>query len=330
MSSELAVIHPQTMELSVTDVQNQVAKIQELMTNLMKDGEHYGVIPGTQKPSLFKSGAEKIGFIFRLAPEYAVERDDLPGGHREYRVICILRHMNTGLQVGQGVGSCSTMESKYRWRNQSVTEEAGPVPKGYWEADKADAKARAKILEAAYGPGRYQTKKKDGAWVVLKVTGDGERTENPDIADLYNTVLKMAKKRAYVDATITATAASDFFTQDVEDFAAKGAETASKPAPPAAKAQPDKPARPQAPAEGSAASRRQEVIAFIDANAPKLTPGQLSELRKQLVSAGTTPILLDAVGAKAQEFLALNYGWDEEGPQEAQPSFQDETQEVYY
>ncbi len=44
------------------------------------------------------------------------------------------------------------------------------------------------------------------------------RKENPDIADTYNTVLKMAKKRAFVDASLTATAASDIFTQDVEDM----------------------------------------------------------------------------------------------------------------
>lgn len=36
-------------------------------------------------------------------------------------------------------------------------------------------------------------------------------------ADMYNTVLKMAKKRAFVDAILTCTAASDCFTQDIED-----------------------------------------------------------------------------------------------------------------
>jgi len=44
------------------------------------------------------------------------------------------------------------------------------------------------------------------------------RVENTDLADTYNTVLKMAKKRALVDATLTATAASDIFTQDLEDY----------------------------------------------------------------------------------------------------------------
>jgi hypothetical protein len=44
------------------------------------------------------------------------------------------------------------------------------------------------------------------------------RVENADLADTYNTVLKMAKKRALVDATLTATAASDIFNQDLEDY----------------------------------------------------------------------------------------------------------------
>ncbi len=40
--------------------------------------------------------------------------------------------------------------------------------------------------------------------------------------DIRNTVLKMAKKRALVDAALTTTAASHVFTQDLEDLAANG------------------------------------------------------------------------------------------------------------
>ena len=39
-----------------------------------------------------------------------------------------------------------------------------------------------------------------------------------------NTVLKMAKKRSYVDAILSATGSSRIFTQDIEDLAAMGAE----------------------------------------------------------------------------------------------------------
>jgi hypothetical protein len=46
----------------------------------------------------------------------------------------------------------------------------------------------------------------------------GRTVENADIADVYNTVLKMSKKRAHIDATLTATGAADMFTQDlIED-----------------------------------------------------------------------------------------------------------------
>lgn len=156
-------------ELSVSDIRAQVNKIQALMKEIMHRDEHYGIIPGTKKPSLYKPGAEKLGLAFRLAPEFDVSRNDLDDGHREYEVICTLYHMPTGNKVGQGVGNCSTLESKFRYRN---------------------------------------------------VWNDGVKTkiENPDIADVWNTVLKMAKKRAHVDAMITACAASDIFAQDLEDI----------------------------------------------------------------------------------------------------------------
>jgi hypothetical protein len=47
--------------------------------------------------------------------------------------------------------------------------------------------------------------------------------ENEDIADVFNTVLKMGKKRAFVDAVLSATAASDIFTQDIEEMKQKPA-----------------------------------------------------------------------------------------------------------
>jgi hypothetical protein len=195
-------------ERSVQSVEGQVKKIQDLMKSVMHDGTHFGVIPGTSgKPSLFKAGAEKLCFVFRLAPEFEVERDDLPGGHREYRVKCVLRNLASGGVVGEGVGSCSSMESKYRYRNGSDYEVTGdPIPK--------DSKEK----KQEYRKQGFGMKKVDGEWVWVRYTDTG-KVDNPDIADVYNTVLKMAKKRAHVDATITACAASDIFTQDVEDFA---------------------------------------------------------------------------------------------------------------
>src|SRR3990172_5962429 len=57
-------------ELTIEDMIAQVQKIQMVMERVMKEWEHYGVIPGTgTKPSLLKPGAEKLCMLFRLAPD---------------------------------------------------------------------------------------------------------------------------------------------------------------------------------------------------------------------------------------------------------------------
>ncbi len=197
--------------LSAADVLQQVQLIQSIMRNVMKSGEHFGTIPGCgDKPTLLKAGAEKLLLAFRLRPEFAVEVIDLPRGHREVRVVCTLRTAG-GSVLGQGVGSCSTMESKYRYRSESTGRE---VPKAYW------ANRDASLL----GGPEFSTKKFDGRWVIV------HRVESADLADSYNVILKMSKKRALVDAVITATAASDIFTQDVEDFPDADAPKAAPPA----------------------------------------------------------------------------------------------------
>lgn len=64
-------------------------------------------------------------------------------------------------------------------------------------------------LESKY---RYRTE-----WKTINDRRIKERIENPDPADQWNTIIKIGCKRAYVAATISATAASDIFTQDIEE-----------------------------------------------------------------------------------------------------------------
>lgn len=223
MSEQQAVVYREAAgqlehAMSVENVMAQVRAIQDLMKKAMKPGEHYGIIPGTSrkdkdgnelaKPSLLKPGAEKIGLMFRLAPSYTGQDCPVehPGGHLEYRLTCTLTHIRTGEVWGQGVGSCSTMETKYRFRNQK-TDTGLPIP--------ADAKENKGHYRAQ---GFVMAKDEAGGWYWAKL----ERVEHDNPADYYNTVLKIAKKRAQVDATLTATAASDFFTQDLEDMAENG------------------------------------------------------------------------------------------------------------
>lgn len=100
-------------EWSLERVVEQAHKVNSLLQTVMKDGQHYGKIPGCgDKPTLLKPGAEKLGVMFRLAPRYKIEMRDLPNGHREYEVTCSLYHIHTQEFWGEGVGVCSTMESK--------------------------------------------------------------------------------------------------------------------------------------------------------------------------------------------------------------------------
>ncbi len=208
-------VDPTANALSVQQLLGQVQLIQHVMGATMRDGEHFGKIPGCgDKPTLLKPGAEKLCLTFRLAPAYAVEEKQFERGHREYRVLCTLSSILTGAFVGQGVGVCTSMEAKYRYRQGQGEPTDKPVPRAYWDLRQEDP---AKAQELIGGKG-YSTRKIEGkGWMICR---GGEKTEHDNPADHYNTVLKMAKKRALVDAVLTATAASDIFTQDLEDISA--------------------------------------------------------------------------------------------------------------
>ena len=201
-----------TAPMNVDEVVKQVQLVQQVMRQVMQEGQHYGNIPGTaaDKKVLLQPGAQKLCMTFRLAPEYAIQETLMANGHKEYRVTCTLVSIGSGAFVGQGVGVCSSMESKYRWRQgKRVCPNCG-----------AEAIIKGK---AEFGGGWLCWQKKDGCgakWPngAREIEGQQvDRAENPDIADVLNTVLKMAKKRAFVDATVTATSASDIFTQDIAD-----------------------------------------------------------------------------------------------------------------
>jgi hypothetical protein len=195
--------------MDVKDVLVQTQAIQRLMKDAMQDGEHYGKIPGCgDKPALLQSGAEKLNLLFGLCPALDKDKTDLPGGHREYEVTCTLKS-RSGAFLGQGLGSATTMERKYRFRTGPAECTGKPVPPKFW--DHRDKKL--------IGGDGFVAKKGNGdddekGWYIYKQGGPVEH-DNP--ADYYNTVLKMACKRALVAAVKTTLATSDIFTQDIDD-----------------------------------------------------------------------------------------------------------------
>lgn len=206
--------------LSIQQVLDQRKLVMQVMRDAMQDGLHFGKIPGCgDKPTLLQPGAQMLCSVFCLTDSLEMFATDLAGGHREYRVTCTIIAPNG--QKWQGVGLATSMETKHRYRNSAaqVEDTGDALPKSYWDWKEADPKTCNAKLAAAYDGARVGPKKFPEGWRVVRyIGGDDGKIENPNPADCFNTVLKMAKKRAYVDATITATACNDLFTQDLEDI----------------------------------------------------------------------------------------------------------------
>jgi len=222
---ENQVARRETSPLSVTQVKAGLVAIHEVMRDCMTEGQDYGKVPGCgDKPGLFQPGAQKLSMMFQLNPEVRQETiTDYQNLHRGFRLIV---RVTSGSKFADGVGECSTLESKYRYRNG---------------AKKCPKCGKETIIKgkAEYGGGWLCFEKKGGCgfkWpdgakeIESQDTGKVEHDNPPDF---WNTVRKMAFKRAFVHAIINATNTSELWSQDLEDLAANGvvAQPDSKPAP---------------------------------------------------------------------------------------------------
>jgi hypothetical protein len=179
--------------MSVNDVLTQSMIVHEILERCMMEDVHYGTLPGTKKKTLYLPGAEKICVTFRLAPKFDVEDlSDPHGNFYRYRAKCSLYTIRDSMFVGSAMGEASTAEEKYQW-------------------------------EAALSQKHFDSTDPDKRRIKFKKTKEGDVEEilqvQQNCADLANTVLKMACKRAFTSAAKGATAASDLLDVDMEEEA---------------------------------------------------------------------------------------------------------------
>jgi len=227
--NEIATLQPveQGQPLTVAQLKTRLSMITQVMRDVMQKDVDFGTIPGMDKPSLYKPGAEKLCVTFRLrVPDPLVEEiAELDGGIRLRVRVPILGQDGSVLAVG--VGECSSNELKYKWRAAVCEEE--------WSETPEDRR-------------RKQWKKgREKPYQVKQI-----RTES---ADQVNTILKMGHKRAYVHGVIIATGASSIFTQDVEDIPEEMREPGDEA--PARPATPTPQPKPAAAADGPVISEAQ-------------------------------------------------------------------------
>ena len=177
--------------VSFKQTMQKINQWQGLVQSNLKKDKDYGIIPGTSKPTLYKPGAEKIVMLGKLRSTFDI-LDETKDYEKEFFQFEVRWNLWAGENlICQGVGLCSSKEDKYRYR---------------WVSEK---KLPNNI-------------KKDNLVYRIKSGKYGEykqyRIENEDICSIANTILKMAKKRALIDAALLVGSLSELFTQDVEDL----------------------------------------------------------------------------------------------------------------
>lgn len=201
---------PEVFEARIKRDEEMRSVMREHLKRNMKEGYHFSNTIGTQtlaKPMLLQEGARNICSLFRLiigTPD--VKENWLEGDH--YRVRAHVKLFNAaGLQIASGDGICSTRETKYAYRKGDRT-----CP----ECGCASIRKDNKTAEGGF----YCWAKLDGCGAKFaandeRITGQQlGRVDNPDKADIENTVLKMAIKRAKVAAVCDVPMVSELFAPE--------------------------------------------------------------------------------------------------------------------
>jgi hypothetical protein len=160
-------------------------------------GGDYGVLPGTKTRALWQPGALKVmgffGLIERPVCTSAVENWETPLFHYDWRVDLLAP---SGAIVASGIGSANSKETKWRWRY----------------ADRVCPECQTAAIikgKAEFGGGWICWKSRGGCGAKFPET-DARikeqqigRQENDAIYDQVNTIKKMGRKRARVEAVAT-------------------------------------------------------------------------------------------------------------------------------
>ncbi len=194
-NKEMAVV-PQNSVLPSFPTKNQIDEYEKFLTNFngfidkqLKDKIDFGVIPGVDRPSLFKPGAEKLEKLYFYRHEKILVEKIVNPDYIKYTYRTVV-YNNASQVVATCEGTCNSHEKKYRYRWVSEKQAT--------EEEKADGQ-------------RFKKTGKYGDYFSYRI-------ENTEVADLENTIMKMAQKRSYVGAILEATNSSGRFTQDVEDM----------------------------------------------------------------------------------------------------------------
>jgi hypothetical protein len=187
--------------------------IKVMVCGKANEGAHYGVVPGIKGNLVYKDGIQFLADAYYIGygepslskePRTVTLSDGKVIEHFDVTAKIPIYNRVTGDVTTVGVGSCSTLETKYRYRGE---ERSCP---------KCGSNA---IIQgkAEYGGGWLCYQKKGGCGAKFKAD-DHEITDQPigksenlNPADVLDTVISMAIKRARGRSTLEVTGMSRFF-----------------------------------------------------------------------------------------------------------------------
>jgi hypothetical protein len=151
-----------------------------LIDDYLEEGTDYGTIPGTEKKTLLKPGSEKVCNAYNVYAKHEILEREID---HDREVKWTIRYKARGNRAASEQSGVSYGLYRYVVRSLLIHRPSGLIV--------GEGVGAASTMESRY-------------------------VRNP--RDQENTVLKIAKKRADVDATLTAFNLSERFTQDVEDL----------------------------------------------------------------------------------------------------------------
>lgn len=184
--NEMEVVNSSALIQSTTDslvaMSTAMQEFKDFIKNELVDGVDYGVIPNT-KACLFKPGGEKVQMFMGLTPQYKLL-------HREF--------------------IANQPKQNKVWNERQHTYEIVESIRNYyaWEFSCELYHGTVKVAEGV-GMANSEEEKYVNQY----------KTKTPD--GMANTILKIAKKRAFIDAILAVSGLSDLFTQDMEDSVLK-------------------------------------------------------------------------------------------------------------
>lgn len=172
------IVHLPAGRLSPGEAADRTAWLRQVTKAALVEGTDYGIIPGTDRPSLLKPGAEML--LVAAGVGFTIRRiDDADFDARRSVTYRATVRDRTGFTLAECDGTCSYDESRY-----------------YRSAQDSERLERARAMKDRRPP-------KEDRFAEYKAP--------------FNTLVKMAQKRALVGAALAAVAGSGLFATDTED-----------------------------------------------------------------------------------------------------------------